>query len=34
MKGESNFIQIMCEKRDKSTPEVSVFGSENNMHPW
>jgi hypothetical protein len=31
---ETNFIQIMCEKRDKSTPEVSVFGSENNMHPW
>jgi hypothetical protein len=30
---ETNFIQIMCEKRDKSTPEVSVFGSENNMHP-
>ena len=25
---ETNFIQIMCEKRDRFTPEVSVFGSE------
>jgi hypothetical protein len=24
----------MCEKRDRSTPEVSVFGSENSVHPW
>jgi hypothetical protein len=31
---ETNFIQIMCEKRDKSTQEASVFGSENSMHPW
>jgi hypothetical protein len=31
---ETNFIQIMCEKRDRSTPEVSVFGSENSVHPW
>jgi hypothetical protein len=31
---ETNFIQIMCEKRDRSTPEVSVFGSENSEHPW
>ena len=30
---EANFIQIMCEKRDRSTPEVSVFGSENSVHP-
>jgi hypothetical protein len=22
---EANFIQLMCEKRDRSTPEVSVF---------
>jgi hypothetical protein len=28
----TNFIQIMCEKRDRSTPEVSVFGSENSVH--
>jgi hypothetical protein len=31
---KANFIQIMCEKRDRSTPEVSVFGSENSVHPW
>ena len=31
---EANFIQIMCEKRDRSTPEVFVFGSENSVHPW
>jgi hypothetical protein len=31
---ETNFIQIMCEGRDRSTPEVSVFGSENSVHPW
>jgi hypothetical protein len=31
---KTNFIQIMCEKRDRSTPEVSVFGSENSVHPW
>ena len=31
---ETNFIQIMCEKRDRSAPEVSVFGSENSVHPW
>jgi hypothetical protein len=31
---ETNFIQIMCEKRDRSTPEVSVFGSKNSVHPW
>jgi hypothetical protein len=31
---ETNFIQIMCEKRDRSTPEVSVFGSENSVHSW
>ena len=31
---ETNFIQKMCEKRDISTPEVSVFGSENSVHPW
>jgi hypothetical protein len=31
---EANFIQIMCEKRDRSTPEVSVFGSENSVHRW
>jgi hypothetical protein len=31
---ETNFIQIMCEKGDRSTPEVSVFGSENSVHPW
>ena len=31
---ETNFIQIMCEKRDRFTPEVSVFGSENSVHPW
>jgi hypothetical protein len=31
---ETNFIQIMCEKRDRSIPEVSVFGSENSVHPW
>jgi hypothetical protein len=31
---EINFIQIMCEKIDRSTPEVSVFGSENSVHPW
>jgi hypothetical protein len=30
---EANFIQIMCEKRDRSTPKVSVFGSENNAYP-
>jgi hypothetical protein len=28
---ETNFIQIMWEKRDRSTPEVSVFGSENSF---
>jgi hypothetical protein len=21
-------------KRDRSAPEVSVFGSENSVHPW
>ena len=31
---EVNCIHIMCEKRDRSTPEVSVFGSENSVHPW
>ena len=31
---ETNFIKIMCEKRDRSTLEVSVFGSENSVHPW
>ena len=31
---KTNCIQIMCEKRDRSTPEVSVFGSENSVHPW
>jgi hypothetical protein len=31
---ETNFIQIMYEKRDRSAPEVSVFGSENSVHPW
>ena len=31
---KTNFNQIMCEKRDRSTPEVSVFGSENSAHPW
>jgi hypothetical protein len=30
---ETHFIQIMCEQRDISTPEVSVFGSENSVHP-
>jgi hypothetical protein len=31
---ETNCIQIMCKKRDRSTPEVFVFGSENSVHPW
>jgi hypothetical protein len=31
---ETNCIQIMCDKRDISTPEVSVFSSENSVHPW
>jgi hypothetical protein len=30
---KANFIQIICEKRDRSTLEVSVFGSENSVHP-
>jgi hypothetical protein len=31
---KTNCIQIMCQNRDRSTPEVSVFGSENSVHPW
>jgi hypothetical protein len=30
----TNLIQIMCEKRDRFTPEASVFRSENSVRPW
>jgi hypothetical protein len=31
---ETNFIQIMCEKRDRSTSEVSVFANEQTTHDF
>ena len=31
---ENKFYSNNVWKRDRSTPEVSVFGSENSVHPW